>query len=243
MTDRDSHDDEELLALWGRLVGLALHHGVPGADAEDLASRAIVAALEAFDPGRGSFRALCRTALGNLVKNHWRDRKQTVGIDDVPGLRHGDEPDAFVEEAERMERLTNLTAELAAALDPDERRFFDLLGAVLEERDDIVVSEAARRAGMTPAQGWNVFRRIQRRADRLRPSFAREPAFIESRPACRHIESAPEWADSMLADAPAPPPAPATLFDACRAWHSFRRFTASIPPHRRKALADALSRS
>jgi DNA-directed RNA polymerase specialized sigma24 family protein len=246
--------DDRLLALWGRLVGLALHWGVARADAEDLASQAVLKSLESFDPARGAFGALCSTVLGNLVKNHWRDRRLRVDIDDLPGLRSGDDPRARFEEVERMEQLRILVARLSTSFDPEERRFFEALGEVLAEKDRVIVSEAARRVGLSAGKGWDLFRRIQRRAEPARGEFLDSiPAAsrIEQRDENLHEERA-EFREVSFCPRRSEGPPPEILFkteeapprtdvmDACRMWHAFSRFAASIPADRRSALDAAL---
>ena len=52
-------------------------------------------------------------------------------------------------------------------LDEEETKLFMALKVIVEESDRAIVSEAARRIGLTPQKGWDVFRRIQRKAQKF----------------------------------------------------------------------------
>jgi len=72
-------------------------------------------------------------------------------------------------------------------LDSEEQTFLKTVGELLHETEGRVVLEASRKCGLTPDQGWNLMRKIQRKARRIRakreaPSAAASmPAPVEVR--------------------------------------------------------------
>jgi len=155
----------EARALWNQLLVRALRRGVPYADAQDLAGQAVLKALEAFTPERGSFEALCGTIHANLVKNWWRDRKPTEPWDDGRHDRPGAaDPGADAEQKEWREMCQRVADLILADLDPQEAALFLALGEQCREAERATVAAAARRVGIETLEAWNVFRRIQRKA-------------------------------------------------------------------------------
>lgn len=156
-------DDGKFGPLFQELMRFCLVRGIPFADAQDLVGSAVEAAVRTYDPARGAFAALAQTALANRVKNHWRDRKPVDPLDaagDIPDP--GAHPDVLDAVAHDQERLRGIMKELTA----DEKAFLLALQSVLDEMDTRAVSEAARRLGLTAAKGWDLFRKIQRKAHR-----------------------------------------------------------------------------
>ncbi|MBP6875433.1 MAG: hypothetical protein KBD56_05140 [Candidatus Eisenbacteria bacterium] len=159
-------------ALWRALVRRGLRTGMFLEEAQDLASRTLVKALDSYDAQRGSFDAFCRTIHGNLMKNHWRDRKplepideETVAVDDRI------DPLEILTEREERTIMRTLSDRILAALDPEEAAFLLALSDILFETERVVVSQAAARLGMKPLQGWDIFRRIQRKARPMMDEF------------------------------------------------------------------------
>ena len=153
------------IALWRLLVSRALRSGVRYEDARDLASEAVRKALEAHAPDRGPFAPFCRAIHANLLKNHWRDRKPTEEFD--PGTDPRESPDdPFGEIAleEGREMMRRIAEQILASLSPQEAAFFLALADAQRETERTAVTAAARRLGIRPLQGWNLFRRIQRKA-------------------------------------------------------------------------------
>lgn len=156
-------DDEKFGQLFQELMRFCLVRGIPLADAEDLVGSAVEAAVRSYDPARGAFAALAQTALANRVKNHWRDRKPLDPLDAAGEIPDPDaHPDVLDAVAHEQERLRGIMKELTE----DEKAFLLVLQSVLDEMDDRAVSEAARRMGLTAAKGWDLFRKIQRKAHR-----------------------------------------------------------------------------
>ncbi|GEM_PF-2612496 len=168
---------KELKTLLSRLISFGMSKGITLATAEDLASESIRKALESYDPLRGTFAALAATAHSNLLKNYWRDRQnRPQDIDPEPdNYASSDDPVSVFENEDNMKYLMN---ELRSQLTPQETAFIETLGFLLIEKDDRIVSAAAERLGYNPEEGWNIFRRIRTKANKIQkrndqPLFAR----------------------------------------------------------------------
>ena len=151
------------------LLGCALRKGVPFADAQELVQSTIVAALDRFDEGRGAYLAYCTTILKNRITNYWRDRKPNDPIEnfDIP------DPDTHekIEREEEAARMRKMIKRIFRELTPEESAFLKALGVAYEEMESRAVSQAARSLGLEPGKGWDVFRRIQRKAKALFPAL------------------------------------------------------------------------
>jgi len=155
------------------LVRSATSKGIVLGDAQDLAGDAVERALEGFDPAKGGFAPYCHTILGNLMKNYWRDRKPSEEFDEGNHTPAEDDIDP-IELAETVASVHAALAELQTQLSSEEKRFLLHLKDVLEDSGSRAISEAARRSGLTPAKGWDLFRKIQRKATHL-PSLGELP--------------------------------------------------------------------
>jgi hypothetical protein len=189
----------KFLSFFDSLVRSATSKGVPLEIAKDLAGDAVYRALRIFDPARGEFPALCYAILANLLKNYWRDKKKTDGF--LEGEEPPD-PDSFIDVLELAETLSDIHAALATImkeLSPEEYTFLKHLQDVLDESGSRAISEAARRSGLTPAKGWDLFRVIQRKAKattttivRSSLSFSEDEVLPYLRQTVRHSMSLPD---------------------------------------------------
>lgn len=159
----DITDSAEFRKFWGVLVSAARSRGVPEVAAEDLCGDAILKGLETFDGERGDFRGLCHVILANKVKNYWRTCRRLVGLDEEPA----DETGNRFEQEEEVRSMREKIDGLILRLGSDEAEFLRTLLQVAEETDDACVSEAARRLSLTPAKGWDLFRKIRRKVSGL----------------------------------------------------------------------------
>lgn len=163
----DSKPSRGEIALWRSMVVRALRSGVPYEDAQDLASEAVRKALAAHEPERGPFSAFCRTIHGNLLRNYWRDRKPTQEFDpETDDRESGSNPLDEVAFEEGREMMRRIADQILATLDAREAAFFLALADACQEAEKVAVTAAARRLGIDPMEGWNLFRRIQRKARR-----------------------------------------------------------------------------
>jgi DNA-directed RNA polymerase specialized sigma24 family protein len=164
--------DEVLRIAWTSLLRTAVRFGVPPDDAKDLVQDAILKSLDVFDPARGEFLALATTAVGNLAKNYWRKNKNRWSETEPDALPEGDVLEGLWDEQER--RL--LLGEIMKELQPDEKAFLEVLGGLLEEAEGRAVAEAARTSGLTVEQGWNLMRKITRKAQKVRDGWEADAA-------------------------------------------------------------------
>ena len=185
-------ENSRLKDTWSHLLGIALSYGLPLADAEDLVSETLIKALDHFEPERGAFPVFCRTILRNNLKNYWRDRKLHLELH--PDSLSDTDPAALnrYDHAHVAYVLECISGELTE----DEREFLMMLGNVLQEMESRAVSEAARRLGLPASKGWDVFRRIQRKARKHRAAFLAEEGISAVTEQPTVLESlAPEMTD------------------------------------------------
>jgi hypothetical protein len=158
-------------SFYDSLVRSATSRGILFADAQDLAGDAVERALARFDPAKGEFPAFCHTILSNLMKNYWRDRKKT---EEYPNLEGPMDPEPFIdalELAESVREIRGALSEIKKKLSPKENAFLKHLQDALDESGPRAISEAARRTGLTPAKGWDLFRKIRRKAKGMSVKF------------------------------------------------------------------------
>jgi RNA polymerase sigma factor (sigma-70 family) len=213
-----------LHALWMGLLRTARIKGIPEHEAEDLVNDAILKAFEKFDPQRGGFAPFTRKVLENLIKNFWRGHRPRVPFEDFPEFPDPDDPHTLVEENEIVRETFRMAELIAAELDAEERELFDSLREVLAEQDTRAVSEAARRIGLTPQKGWDLFRRIQRRSNAVVAERAAPDLFH----AC-YTES--DSRESDYSGGSGAPPAPG----------GYEEFSASLSPEMREKIVALLS--
>jgi RNA polymerase sigma factor (sigma-70 family) len=157
--------------FYDSLVRSATSRGILFADAQDLAGEAIERALSGFDPEKGEFSTFCHSILSNLMKNYWRDKKKT---EQYPNNEGPVDPEPFIDTLELAESVREIRAalsEIKKKLSPKENAFLKHLQDVLDESGPRAISEAARRTGLTPAKGWDLFRKIQRKAKGISAKF------------------------------------------------------------------------
>lgn len=193
----------ELQRIWDALLRLALSRGVPFQDAEDLVSTALRNALDHHDSTRGELLPFCKTILYNAIKNYWRDRKAALPFEDEQWPHPDGGPDLDLEEKERIESMKRTVEQLSRLLSEEERAFMKLLGQVVDELGDRAVSETARRLGLKPTKGWDLFRRIQRKAQSLEAP-AQPPLLkkLRKEPAVHKEEKRQPAVEASIARAP-----------------------------------------
>lgn len=182
----DRKENIRFQLLFEELIRFATSKGVPFVEAEDLAASSVEAAYKVFDPARGSFPPLCMRTMANRLKNYWRDRKPNVPIPEDELLPDPDWEERFRAGEKGEER--RMLERIESKLTPGEREFLAELHAVYEELDDRAVSEAARRLGLEPAKGWDIFRRIQRKATALREKPAEPQPVVRSKVADESLD-------------------------------------------------------
>ncbi len=162
---------QSLQNCWDRLLMAALRRGVPLPDAEELVSDSLLKAIDSFEPQRGAFYPFCSTILLNKIRNFWRDRDPSYHPPD--GFEFPDDAPHPFEVEEDMRLMREMIDEILRALSPEEASFLKHLGVVMEEMEDRAISETARQLSISPSKGWDIFRRIQRKARQLYPRAPR----------------------------------------------------------------------
>jgi DNA-directed RNA polymerase specialized sigma24 family protein len=145
----------------------AVRKGVHYDDIDLLIDKSIENGINNFDKSRGEYLAFCRTILENLIKNYFRYGKKYIHFDEdnIPPII---EVDRDLEDRERINHMKKIVAMIVDKLDEKEKSFFLEYKKLLSEYEQISVSEAARRLGLPPNEGWNIVRKIQRRAEEYR---------------------------------------------------------------------------
>ncbi|MER3523317.1 MAG: hypothetical protein C4326_04445 [Ignavibacteria bacterium] len=164
-----SIQSEQLQRLWNGLVACARRLGVRYEEAEELTSDALMKGLDCYDPARGDFEPFVRTILRNMVYNYLRKSLNDEG--DIPF-----EDDNDQEEQAMLERIHQ---QLLNVHPEEERTFYTAYLAWMATAERATVSEAARRIGKTPQQGWDILRRIRHKAETIRAAVLDE---VEMRP-------------------------------------------------------------
>jgi DNA-directed RNA polymerase specialized sigma24 family protein len=159
---------EKFRATWEALVGFALRKGLFYQDAEDLVSATLHTALDQFSEDRGKFMPFCMTILNNKIKNYWRDQKPFDPIDN--DIDSGSDYARELEREEERAGMRKMLDRIRKQLDDEEAAMFNALGTAFEDLESRAVSQAARSLGLEPEKGWDVFRRIQRKARALYPA-------------------------------------------------------------------------
>jgi DNA-directed RNA polymerase specialized sigma24 family protein len=236
--------ENDFRATWGALLSFALRKGVPFQDAEDLVSATIHVSLDRYSSEKGKFLSFCMTVLNNKIKNHWRDQKPHEPFDDE--VSFDDEQRVIMEEEEERAAMSSILQRIREKLTPEEVDFMTALGTALEELDSRAVSEAARTLGLAPEKGWDLFRRIQRKARSLYPAMQvgeELPVAAKARPAASQnvVSSAEVLYQQTIPAAPmraTAPPLP-TLLNLARAEArnaGFARLFSSLTPEQSKKL-------
>ena len=125
----------------------------------------------------GSFEKYIFTALRNKVYNLYKKKKEILmefknENEDAktneykPGemMASSDEPEPFefIEQTTET-RIREFFKEAEGVLTDEERVFYEVFQGLLDSDIKGVVSKAARKLGLTPDQGHNIFRRIKRK--------------------------------------------------------------------------------
>jgi DNA-directed RNA polymerase specialized sigma24 family protein len=225
-------DNEKLKITWFQLWRFAITLGLPSDDAKDIVQNALINTLKTFDPERGEFLPLARTAVRNLTKNYWRDKERHGSVVDPDLISDSDTDEDFwiIDEQQRSD--TRELEAIVKKLDAAEQTFLKTLGELLHETEGRMVLEASRKCGLTPDQGWNLMRKIQRKARRIRAQQAKPPA-AASMPAPMEVRYSVEMSKTMEeARAPSGYDEFRDVRDLARdiaQWDSFRNFMDAAP--------------
>lgn len=153
---------------WNSLINYAVTFKIRKEDAQDIATDTILKALEYFNKDRGNFETYCRFILKRKVldfKRIYADTYLLMFIDDE-GEIVDPEKDQY-DEKETNELSDSFLKELKTELDEKELKLFGSLILYCQSSEKISVSAAAENIGLDKFKGWDLFRKIQRKAKQL----------------------------------------------------------------------------
>jgi len=150
-----------------RLISFSRKFHLINEDAEEIVNDSILQALKNYDSDRGNFESFCKVILTNKIFNFKRDNK------DLFILVILDENDDFIdgENISYEEKESNVIAlkflnELKENLTPEELQLFNEIYNICDSSEKMNISKASKNLGIDPKKGWDIFRRIQRKAGR-----------------------------------------------------------------------------
>jgi len=160
--------DKNFIRHRNNLISNARGWNIPYEDIEEIVNDTILKALENFDNEKGSFECYCRLILKNKIINFKTGNKDLfllITIDDNEDILPAD-----IQSFEKKEN--NLLAlkfleKLKHRLADDEVILFNEIYKSCENPDKINISKASRVIGIDPERGWEIFRKIQRKANNL----------------------------------------------------------------------------
>lgn len=126
--------------------------------AEDLTSDIFISALNAFDrfdPSKGA-KAWIMTIARNKVINHWRDRKETVDVDELAPFIKGEDGRQTAEQNERLSFLTQALNKLK----PEERTIVEMKYLLGYSYDDIA-HELDKTAGAARVESHRALKKLK----------------------------------------------------------------------------------
>lgn len=177
---------------WNSLIEYAVTFKIRREDAEDIATDSILKALEYFKKDKGDFETLCRFIMKRRVLNFKRAYADTyllLFIDDE-GVIIDPVNDRF-DKKETNESSNSFLKRLEASLDEKELKLFNALNLYCQSSEKISVSAAAGNIGLDMKKGWDLFRKIQRKARQLynNEKYEDEIPFISKSRMCRMEDS------------------------------------------------------
>lgn len=148
-----------------KLLDYSRRFKIPFEDLEELVNDSILKALDNFDSERGSFESLCIVILKHKIFNFKRDNPILyflVLLDENENIFEANEKS--IEEKESVEIASNFLNELKSKLSGEEIKLFNEILNMCETSNKISISKASKNIGIEPLKGWDVFRKIQRKA-------------------------------------------------------------------------------
>lgn len=160
-------------AFRNRLIDYSRRFNIPNEDIEEIVNDSILKALKYFDNDRGSFESLCNVIIKNKIINFKRDNASLyllVLIDNNEDIVDAD-VNSFEEKEENEIARTYLLI-LKSKLSEEELKLFNELYEMSKTGNKMIVSQASKNIGIEATKGWDIFRKIQRKAQRHRSSIA-----------------------------------------------------------------------
>lgn len=148
-----------------RLINYSKKFKIQYEDLEEIVNDAILKAWKHFNNDRGSFESLCLVIIKNKIFNFTRDNAHLwflVLIDENEDIMDADY--TSFENKEENEMALNYLMKLKNSLDEDELKLFNEIYKMCGTVKKVSISNASRNIGLEPAKGWDLFRKIQRKA-------------------------------------------------------------------------------
>lgn len=148
-----------------RLINYSRKFRIQFEDLEEIVNDAIFKAWKYFDNDRGSFESLCIVIIKNKILNFRRGNVYLillVFIDENEEIISSE--DVTFEESEKIEMSKKYISKLKNRLTEEELALFNEIYNIRESSNNISISKAAINIGLTLLKGWDLFRKIQRKA-------------------------------------------------------------------------------
>lgn len=139
---------------------------------EDLFQDTVIVFLDKYDEKRGNAKAFFVTVFKNKMRDFVRrDRFSKIisvvtiqeEADEIPDT---EETELFVPDG--FDSIHHFIASLKKVLSDEEKKFLDTLSKVITDASGHgLISEVARELKIEPNEGWNIWRRIIRKAKKL----------------------------------------------------------------------------
>ncbi|HMS64635.1 MAG TPA: sigma factor [Ignavibacteria bacterium] len=151
-----------------KLLSFSRQFNISHEDAEEIVNDSIMKALDYFDNDRGSFEGLCKVIIKNKIFNFKRDNVHLlilIVIDEDEDIIDTDF-DSIEDKENNVFALTFLN-KLKKLLDKDELNLLEEIYKTCDSLNKISISKASANIGLKPLKGWDIFRKIQRKAKTL----------------------------------------------------------------------------
>lgn len=154
------------------LIKYSRRYRIQFEDLEEIVNDSILKAWKYFDDDRGSFESLCLVIIKNKILNFIRGNFNLfilVLIDENEDYINAE--DITFEKKEKIEMAKNYILKFKNRLNEEELILFNEIYRLCETSNKVSISEASNNVGLRPAKGWDLFRKIQRKARRDGPQF------------------------------------------------------------------------
>jgi DNA-directed RNA polymerase specialized sigma24 family protein len=175
-TSQKNYDDFK-----NKLINYSRKYKIQLEDLEEIVNDSIFKAWNNCNEDRGKFESYCLVIIKNKIFNFTRDNANLfllVLIDENEDIFKADE--YSIEDKENNIIALKYFDKLRTRLSEEELKLFDELYKMCESFTKADISKASRNIGLDPEKGWNLFRKIQRKAVREKssPSFQKGLPFI-----------------------------------------------------------------
>ncbi len=150
------------------LLSFSSRFKVPYEVREEAVNDTILTALDSFDHDKGSFEGYCKVILKNKIFNFLNDKKNLlvlISLDEFEEIIPA--PEISVEEKENVNSTRMFFERLKSKLAPDELEVFNAVNETCDQLNKINITKVSESLGIRTDVAWNIFRKIQRKANKL----------------------------------------------------------------------------